>query len=119
MRRLPIRKIPASHPSLRFANAPEAIETRAEALAASPRVTIDTPSLTGSMALKGARLDDVSLKAYRETMDPTSPNIVLLSPSGAPAPYYAETGFLVGCVGRRRLAAARAATRCGGPIATG
>ena len=76
------------------ANAPEAIETRAQALAASPRIPIDTPSLMGSIALKGARIDDLSLKDYRETPDPTSPNIVLLSPSGAPAPYYAEMGFV-------------------------
>jgi YidC/Oxa1 family membrane protein insertase len=69
-------------------------KTRLEALAASPRVKLDTPALFGSIALKGARLDDVSLKAYRETVDPNSPNIVLLSPPGAPDAYYAEAGFL-------------------------
>jgi YidC/Oxa1 family membrane protein insertase len=69
-------------------------KTRIEALAASPRVAIDTPALAGSIALRGARLDDVSLKAYRETTDPNSPNIVLLSPAGAPQAYYAEAGFL-------------------------
>src|SRR5918992_5863838 len=31
--------------------------TRGAALAASPRITIDTPSLRGSIALKGARID--------------------------------------------------------------
>ena len=70
--------------------------TRAEALAASPRVKIDTPALAGSLALKGARLDDIALKAYRETVDPNSPNIVLFSPAGAPDAYYAEAGFLAG-----------------------
>ena len=75
-------------------NAPEVTETRAEALAASPRIAIETPSLMGSIALRGARIDDLSLKDYRDTPDPTSPNIVLLSPSGAPAPYYAEFGFV-------------------------
>jgi YidC/Oxa1 family membrane protein insertase len=69
-------------------------KTRAEALAASPRVKIDTPALSGSLALKGARLDDVALKFYRETTDPASPNIVLFSPVGAPDAYYAEAGFL-------------------------
>ncbi|MGA2638626.1 membrane protein insertase YidC [Methylocella sp.] len=69
-------------------------KTRAEALAASPRVKIDTPALSGSLALKGARLDDVALKAYRETTNPSSPNIVLFSPAGAPDAYYAEAGFL-------------------------
>ena len=69
-------------------------KTRTEALAASPRVKIDTPALSGSLALKGARLDDVALKLYHETTDPSSPNIILFSPVGAPDAYYAEAGFL-------------------------
>ncbi|MEA2856186.1 MAG: YidC/Oxa1 family rane protein insertase [Methylobacteriaceae bacterium] len=73
---------------------PEAIRTRAQALAESPRIAVDTKSLSGSIALKGGRIDDVVLKGYRETVDPGSPNIVLLSPSGAPEPYYAEWGFV-------------------------
>jgi YidC/Oxa1 family membrane protein insertase len=73
---------------------PEAIRTRAQALAESPRIAIDTKSLSGSIALKGGRIDDVVLKGYRETVDPGSPNIVLLSPSGSPEPYYAEWGFV-------------------------
>ncbi|WP_026605794.1 membrane protein insertase YidC [Methylocapsa acidiphila] len=75
-------------------SAPEAApKTRVEALAASPRIKLDTKALFGSISLKGGHIDDVSLKAYRETPDPKSPNIVLLSPLGSPAPYYAETGF--------------------------
>ena len=73
---------------------PDAIRTREQALAESPRVAIDTKSLSGSIALKGGRIDDVVLKGYRETVDPSSPNIVLLSPSGSPQPYYAEWGFV-------------------------
>ncbi len=66
---------------------------RAEALATSPRVAIDTPSLKGSVSLRGGRIDDLVLTQYRETVDPGSPNIVLLSPSGAPHPFYAEFGW--------------------------
>jgi YidC/Oxa1 family membrane protein insertase len=73
---------------------PEAVRTREQALAQTPRITIDTKSLSGSVALKGGRIDDVVLKGYRETTDPGSPNIVLLSPSGSPQPYYAEWGFV-------------------------
>jgi YidC/Oxa1 family membrane protein insertase len=73
---------------------PAATETREEALAASPRVAIDTPSVKGSINLKGGRIDDVVLKKYRETVDPSSPNVVLLSPSGAPNAYYAEHGWV-------------------------
>ncbi len=81
-----------------FANVPgeaaPVIRTREQALALSPRVTIDTPALTGSIALRGGRIDDVSLKNYRETIDPKSPLIVLLSPLGSENPYYAETGYV-------------------------
>ncbi len=70
------------------------VRTREQALALSPRIAIDTPALTGSIALKGGRIDDVSLKNYSETIDPRSPLIVLLSPLGTENPYYAETGFV-------------------------
>jgi YidC/Oxa1 family membrane protein insertase len=33
------------------------------------------------------------LKDYRETVDPTSPQVVLLSPSGGPEAHFAEAGF--------------------------
>ncbi|MDF2999273.1 MAG: rane protein insertase, YidC/Oxa1 family domain containing protein, partial [Xanthobacteraceae bacterium] len=70
--------------------------TRAEALALSPRVAIDTPRVVGTVALKGGRIDDLSLKDYRETVDPKSPIIVLLSPSAGPSPFYAEFGWVSG-----------------------
>ncbi|GGC80185.1 membrane protein insertase YidC [Chelatococcus reniformis] len=71
-----------------------AAESREAALKRSPRVVIDTPRIAGSVALQGARIDDVSLKAFRETVDPKSPIIVLLSPVGAPEPYYADFGWI-------------------------
>jgi YidC/Oxa1 family membrane protein insertase len=78
-------------------NAPSAqpaTQTRAAVIGSSPRVTIDTPRLHGSIDLKGGRIDDLSLEQYRETTDPNSPAIVLLSPSGAPDAYYAEFGWV-------------------------
>ncbi len=68
--------------------------TRDQALALSPRVRIDTPKITGSIALTGARIDDISLKAFRETVDPNSPIIVLLSPLGGPNGYYSDFGWV-------------------------
>jgi YidC/Oxa1 family membrane protein insertase len=67
--------------------------TRAEALKQSARVPISTGSIRGSIALKGGRIDDLFLTQYRETIDPKSPPILLLSPSGAPMPFYAEFGW--------------------------
>src|SRR6516225_5530069 len=57
------------------AAAPQVV-SRETAIAATPRVKIDTPRLTGSISLKGARIDDLSLVQYRETVDPHSPAIV-------------------------------------------
>ncbi|WP_321499532.1 membrane protein insertase YidC [Breoghania sp.] len=64
--------------------------TREEAIAATPRVEIKTESLSGSVNLRGARIDDLHLSNYRETVDDNSPTITLLSPSGSEHPYYAE-----------------------------
>ena len=57
---------------------------------------IETPRLRGSISLKGAQIDDLALTQYRETVDPNSPPIVLLSPAGSPHPFYAEFGWVGG-----------------------
>ncbi|MHC5654755.1 membrane protein insertase YidC [Stappia sp. ICDLI1TA098] len=67
--------------------------TRDAALAQDPRIAIETPSLKGSINLVGGRIDDLRLKDYRETVDPTSPTIILFSPRKAPDAYFAEFGF--------------------------
>ncbi len=72
--------------------------TRDQALASTPRLKIDTPELQGSINLTGAQLDDLHLTGYRETIDPKSPTIVLLSPAGTPNAFFAEQGF-VGATG--------------------
>jgi YidC/Oxa1 family membrane protein insertase len=66
---------------------------RAAALAGSPRVPIATGNVQGSIALKGGRIDDLALVRFRETVDPKSPPVVLLSPSGTADPFYAEFGW--------------------------
>ncbi|MGE5148930.1 MAG: membrane protein insertase YidC [Rhodospirillaceae bacterium] len=73
--------------------AAEKVMSREEALAASPRVTFNTPQLIGSIALKGARIDDVRLAKHREELDPSSPPVPVLSPLGGDHPYYAEFGW--------------------------
>ncbi|WP_047307139.1 membrane protein insertase YidC [Rhodopseudomonas palustris] len=72
--------------------------SREAALAATPRIKVETTQLSGSIALKGARIDDLALTQYRETVDPKSPPIELFSPSGSARPYYAEFGW-VGAAG--------------------
>ena len=69
-------------------------ETRTDALGTSRRIAIATPSVHGSIALMGARIDDLTLVKYRETPDSGSPEIDLLSPAGSPEPYWAEFGWV-------------------------
>ncbi|MBB3315233.1 MULTISPECIES: membrane protein insertase YidC [unclassified Rhizobium] len=66
----------------------------ADALAKNPRVTIDTAALAGSINLVGARLDDLKLKGYHETVDDSSPIITLFSPSETKDGYFAELGYI-------------------------
>ena len=81
---------PAASPA---ADAPAAIRDRAIVLRESPRVVIRTPLLAGSINLKGARVDDLTLTAYRETIAKNSPPIRLLSPGGSPDAYFAGFGW--------------------------
>lgn len=61
--------------------------------AAAPRVTIDAPSVQGSMSLLGARLDDLVLTHYHQTVKKTSPLVRLLSRAGGAKPYYVQFGW--------------------------
>jgi YidC/Oxa1 family membrane protein insertase len=70
------------------------IVPRATALATSKRIKINTPVIDGTINLVGARFDDIQLKNYRETVNPQSPEIALLSPSGTPGGYFVEHGFV-------------------------
>jgi len=84
----------AATPGAAEADAAAAMET--EALPEAPRLTIDTPKLSGSISMLGGRIDDLSLKTYRETLEPDSPNVRLLSPVGKDFPYYAVFGWAPG-----------------------
>ncbi|HHS82510.1 MAG TPA: membrane protein insertase YidC [Devosia sp.] len=76
---------------------------RAAAIAGTPRVSIDTPALAGSINLVGGRIDDLALKNYRETVDPDSPIIHLLEPAGAPRSYFAEQGWVTAAGGTAKV----------------
>jgi YidC/Oxa1 family membrane protein insertase len=73
---------------------PGAGENREQAVAKSARVAIDTPALSGSINLTGARFDDLKLKEYRETVDPKSPVITLFSPVETADGYFTEIGYI-------------------------
>ncbi len=55
-----------------------------------PRVKIAAPRVAGSISLLGARLDDLLLTQYRETIEPDSPDVRLLEPRSDKDPYYIQ-----------------------------
>jgi YidC/Oxa1 family membrane protein insertase len=84
----------AQLPNLQGVPQVEAI-AREDALAESgARVLIETPALSGSINLMGARLDDLILNDYRETIDPESPKVILFSPANSQEGYFGEVGFI-------------------------
>src|SRR5207237_3472491 len=83
--------------------APAPIVSRYAPICATPRIKIETPRVSGSIALKGARIDDLSLEKFRDTVDPKSPAIVLFSPSNTAHPYYAEFGLVAASGSTARL----------------
>ncbi len=71
-------------------------DNRAAALAEVVRVPILTNRLEGSISLTGGRIDDLKLRDYRETLDPGSDVVTLLTPEGVDDAYYALFGWSPG-----------------------
>lgn len=94
-----LRQAAASARAVAAASAPaEILDTaivkpRAEMIAGTPRVKIDTATLSGSINRKGARLDDLQLKDYYKTVEKKE-RVNVLSPARTPHPRYVETGWI-------------------------
>ncbi|NDF12812.1 MAG: membrane protein insertase YidC [Proteobacteria bacterium] len=69
-------------------------KTRENALQEGGRVKIASDFVHGSINLKGARFDDLTLAQFHETVDPKSPEVVLLAPSATKQVYFAEFGWI-------------------------
>ena len=81
-------------PSLPDGGAAKPGSSREASLAATARIEVKSPRLLGSISVEGGRIDDIVLADYRETIDPQSPRIVLLSPQGSKNAYFAEFGWI-------------------------
>ena len=67
--------------------------SREQAIAATPRIAISTPSLKGSIALKGALIDDLFLTKYDKTVEKKNDPVELLTPKGTANSYYVVSGY--------------------------
>ena len=81
--------------SLEATKVPELLRPRAEVLGDNPRVIIDSPTVRGSIALRGGRLDDIALKEYFVALDKKE-NVVVLSPRETDMPRYIDYGWVGG-----------------------
>jgi YidC/Oxa1 family membrane protein insertase len=72
------------------ASAPAAAQTVPKEV---PRVKIAAHRVSGSISLLGARLDDLVLTDYRETLAPNSSKVRLLEPRSDAEPYYVQYGW--------------------------
>lgn len=70
----------------------------AEQLAAGGRVTLDAPAVEGSISLLGARIDDVQLKGFYDTVEAKeaqlqSAEVKLMAPEGTTNAFYATVAW--------------------------
>lgn len=113
---VPVPAAPAPVPT-----APGATPTQADAPASAqrppaPRLRVETPRMAGSINLRGARMDDVVLTTYRETLAPDSPNVRLFAPREGQNPYFAQWGWTA-ADGRTRVPDGETDwTATGGPL---
>lgn len=69
------------------------VVARSEAVSENARLPFENDVISGSIALKGARLDDLWLQEHYETLDKKN-HVVLLSPQGTKYARFIEAGWL-------------------------
>ena len=85
--------LPAPGAAAPAAPAPQAIRPVEAVLAEGQRIPIETPALSGSINLVGARIDDITLTKYRQTIEKNAPPVRLFAPGGTKAAYFASLGW--------------------------
>lgn len=82
---------PLPTPSTRSA---PVIRDTAQAISSTERVAIRNGRVQGSINLTGARIDDLVLTGYRQTIAKNAPPVRLLAPAGTTHAYYAGFGWV-------------------------
>jgi YidC/Oxa1 family membrane protein insertase len=88
--------MPGSSPLSKVLTPPGHQPTPVPPPANAPRVKIAAPRVQGSIDLVGARLDDLQLRDYHDTVSKTSPLVRILEPASDPEPSYIQLGWAAG-----------------------
>ncbi len=73
--------------------APEKTISRADAINQEKRIILENRKLKGSISLKGALIDDITFKVYKETLDKNSKLVTFLHPKQIKDGYFLESGW--------------------------
>lgn len=65
-----------------------------EVIKQDPRLPLKNDSISGSIRLKGARIDQIMLTKYKQTIEENSPSVVLFNPAKTENAFFAEYGWL-------------------------
>ncbi len=86
---------PAAIPAPDGTTAPavQAIRPIETVLGEGNRIPIQNPAIRGSINLVGARIDDITLSKYRQTIDKGSPDVRLFAPGGTKAAYFSAVAW--------------------------
>jgi len=93
MHKTVVNTVAAAAPKI---SAAERVQDRGLLLSESKkdRVTFANDQVSGSINLRGARIDDLLLKRYHQTINSGSDEVVLLSPSATSAPHFITIGWV-------------------------
>ena len=65
-----------------------------DALDKDERIKIDAPRLQGSISLKGLKIDDLTFKDYKETLNEDDKLVTLFKPSSTKGGYFSNFGWI-------------------------
>ncbi|PPR34938.1 MAG: Membrane protein insertase YidC [Alphaproteobacteria bacterium MarineAlpha6_Bin4] len=65
-----------------------------DALSKDKRIKIDSPRLQGSINLKGLKIDDLTFKNYKKTLDKDSELVILFKPTTTEGGYFSNFGWI-------------------------
>ena len=74
-------------------DSPQALRELDDALGEGGRLAIETPNLSGSINLTGARIDDLTLTRHTQDMREDSPPVRLFTPADVENSYFAQFGW--------------------------